>query len=68
MLDQKKLKASMILKGYSGEKLAKEIGMAPKTFYRKFKTGNFGADEIMTISDKLEIEDIAEIFFAKEIS
>lgn len=46
--------------------VAKMIGVTPKTFYAKMKSGIFGSDEIQIMIDKLKIENPMEIFFAKE--
>ena len=46
--------------------VAKMIGVTPKTFYEKMKNGVFGSDEIQIMIDKLHIEDLMPIFFARE--
>ena len=46
--------------------VAKMIGVTPKTFYTKMKSGVFGSDEIQIMIDNLNIENPMEIFFAQE--
>jgi len=46
--------------------VAVRIGITPKTFYNKMKSGVFGSDEIQIMIDELNIENPAEIFFARE--
>lgn len=59
------LKGKIKAKGYTQEKLAKELGMSPKTLRNKFSKGIFGAVEIEKIIKILDIEKPVEIFFAK---
>ena len=42
------------------------IGITPKTFYEKMKSGVFGSDEIQIMIEKLQIDNPIEIFFANE--
>ena len=46
--------------------VAAKIGVTPKTFYEKMKSGVFGSDEIQIMIEELHIEDPVSIFFAKE--
>ena len=66
MLNVNGLKAAMVLKGYTSEKLAKELGITTRTLSTRFKTGDFGTKEIEIMVDVLSIEDPMSIFFAKE--
>lgn len=66
MIRVDKLRGIMAEKGYTQKDIAKEIGIAPKTFYDKMSKGVFGSDEIQTMIDVLKIEDPAAIFFAHE--
>lgn len=63
MIDTAKLKGRIAECGYSQAKIAKAIGITPKTFYEKMKRGVFGSDEIETMTDILNIEDADTIFF-----
>jgi DNA-binding XRE family transcriptional regulator len=56
----------MAKNGVSQVKLAKILNVAPKTLYNKMKSGKFGVDEALVISDALNIENPAAIFFAKQ--
>ena len=66
MIDTNALRGVIVSKGYSQQKVAREIGIAPKTFYAKMKKGVFGSDEIESMIDLLSIENPSAIFFAKE--
>lgn len=64
MIRTDKLKGVIAERGLSGAKVAKLIGITPKTFYEKMKKGVFGSDEIEVMVKILDIEQPAEIFFA----
>lgn len=68
MLNVKNLKAEMVRHGYNNTTLAKEIGMTPRTFSTRLKTGDFGSKEIEIIMDKLDLKSPVDIFFAKEVT
>lgn len=63
-----KLKGIMAERGYSGEKLAKAIGMNTETFRRKLRTGKFGVEEAEKISSALCISNPSDIFFGQEVT
>lgn len=65
MLDVRALKAEMARNGYTQTALAKEVGLTPKTFSTRLKTGDFGAKEIEIIMRVLKLKDPVSIFFAK---
>lgn len=65
MIKTQVLKGLIVQKGLTQAKLAKTIGITPKTFYNKMKSGIFGSDEIEVMIDELEIENPTEIFFGK---
>ena len=66
MIRTDKLLGKIAENGYSQVDMAKAIGITPKTFYSKMKSGVFGSDEIEIMIDKLSIDDPMAIFFAKE--
>lgn len=66
MVKTDELRGVIAKNGYSQTDVAKMIGITPKTFYEKMKTGIFGSDEIQIMIEKLDIEDPMSIFFAKE--
>ena len=66
MFNASELKAQIARRGYTQEKLAKEIGITPKTLGIKIKTGKFGTDEVTKIMQVLDISDPVPIFFAHE--
>lgn len=68
MIDTNKLKGAIVANGMTQEDVAKEIGIAPLTFYRKMKRGVFGSDEVETMIKILHISDPAEIFFTDTVS
>ena len=59
------LKGKMKAKGYTQEKLAKELGISSKTLSNKLCKGIFGSDEIEKIIKILDIQNPLEIFFTK---
>ncbi len=65
MIQTNELKGIIAKNGLSQAKVAKMLGITPKTFYEKMKTGVFGSDEIQIMIDNLNIEDPVAIFFAK---
>lgn len=66
MIKTNELKGAIARNGLSQSDVAGLIGVTPKTFYEKMKTGVFGSDEIQIMIDELKIENPMEIFFAKE--
>lgn len=66
MIKTNELKGVIARNGLSQSDVAGLIGITPKTFYEKMKTGVFGSDEIQIMIDELKIENPMEIFFAKE--
>lgn len=63
-----KLVGEMAANGISGRKMAKYLGIVPKTFYKKMKKGVFGTDEVEIMIDVLKINDPMSIFFAKNVA
>lgn len=63
MIQINEIKGRMKAKGYTQEKLAKELGMSPKTLSSRLKKGVFGSDEIEKLIFILNIKNPMEIFF-----
>ena len=68
MIDTNALKGIIVAQGLTQEKVARHIGMNPKTFGRKMKKGVFGSDEMEAMIELLSIEDPMRIFFADEVT
>lgn len=68
MLDVKSLKAEMVRKGYTQARLAEEIGISPRTFSNKLKSGDFGCKEMEIMIDALALKEPMSIFFAKQVT
>ena len=68
MIDTNSLRGIIAKNGLSQCDVAKKLGMAPKTFYLKMKTGVFGSDEIEEMIVMLNIPNPMEIFFAQKVS
>lgn len=68
MILTNELKGIMAMRGFSQAKVAKGIGITPRTFYDKMKKGVFLSNEINAMIDLLHIEDPARIFFAKKVT
>lgn len=64
MLDVKALKAEMVKNGYTQVALSEAIGMSPRTFYNRLKSGDFGTKEIEGITAALKLQNPIDIFFA----
>jgi transcriptional regulator with XRE-family HTH domain len=68
MTNTLEFKAMLILKGYTAEKLADEVGLSPQSIsYKANNKREFTASEINAISDALglNLEEKERIFFAK---
>lgn len=68
IIDTGELKGIIAKRGLSQAKVAKMIGITPKTFYEKMKIGVFGSDEIQIMINNLNIENPMEIFFANGVT
>lgn len=66
MIKTDELRGIIAKNGLSQSAIARKIGITPKTFYEKMKTGVFGSDEIQIMIDELHITDPVSIFFADE--
>lgn len=64
MIDTNALRGIIVAKGLTQEKVAKFIGINPKTFGKKMKKGVFGSDEIEAMVKLLSIENPMAVFFA----
>ena len=67
MLDRLKLKAKIVEKDTSIERLSKEIGIDVTTFYRKMRNNTFLVKEVDAIAAALALtrEEALSIFFAQ---
>lgn len=65
-MNKNKLAGIIVEKGFSQKRLADELKMNPKTFYRKMKRGVFGTDEVMQMINILDISNPAEIFLSNQ--
>lgn len=68
MIQTDLLRGKIAEKGYSQSKVAKMIGITPKTFLAKMKNGVFNSNEIYAMIELLGIENPTEIFFAKKVA
>lgn len=68
MYSAKELKAQMVRRGFTQERLAKEIGISIKTLNLKIKSGNFKLSEVQAIANALKLEDVNPIFFAEKVT
>ena len=65
MVKTNELRGIIVKNNLTQTDVAKMIGVTPKTFYAKMKSGIFGSDEIQIMIDNLNIENPMDIFFAK---
>lgn len=66
MIDTKALRGLIVSNGMTQQDVARELGIAPKTFYSKMKKGVFGSNEMEAMIRLLSIRNPQEIFFAEE--
>lgn len=66
MTDINLLKAEIARNGYNLSTLSRKIGMNPSTLSRRIKKDNFNSEEVTKIIEVLNIDNPAEIFFAKK--
>lgn len=66
MIRTDELRGIIAKNGLSQAKVAKMLGITPKTFYEKMKTGVFGSDEIEVMIRELHITNPMNIFFAEK--
>lgn len=64
MIDTSALKGIIISRGFTQQDVAKQIGITPKTFYKKMQKGVFGSDEMEAMIGILSIENPMDVFFA----
>lgn len=65
MIATNELRGIISSRGLSQRKVAQEMGISDKTFYAKMKNGMFNSNEMTALIDILDIQNPAEIFFAK---
>lgn len=68
MLNRNALRGRIAEKGMTQEQVARELGITPKTFGVKMKTGKFGLDEAEKLIRILEIEKPEKIFFSQTVA
>lgn len=68
IVDTDELKGIIAKRGLSQAKVAKMIGITPKTFYERMKVGIFGSNEIQIMINNLNIENPMEIFFVNQVT
>lgn len=68
MIDTNALKGIIVAQGLTQGKVARHIGITPKTFGLKMKKGVFGSDEMEAMIQLLSIKDPVQIFFAEEVT
>lgn len=68
MLNVQMLKAEMVRNGYTQTTLSKALGIAPRTFTNRLKTGDFGCKEMEIMIKLLHLEDPISIFFATKVT
>lgn len=65
MIKTDELRGIIAKNNLSQAKVAEALGITPKTFYEKMKSGVFGSDEIEIMIELLDIDDPVAIFFAR---
>ena len=65
MIKTDELRGIIAKNSLSQAKVAEALGITPKTFYEKMKSGVFGSNEIEIMIELLDIDDPVAIFFAR---
>ena len=60
------IRAKIVEKGLTGQKVAKLLGISSNSFYRKLKREVFLSSEMERMIDILNIENPGEFFFGKK--
>lgn len=68
MIQTNELRGIIAKNGLSQAKVARILGITPKTFYQKMKIGVFDSDEIEAMIKELNIEDPCAIFFGLKVT
>jgi DNA-binding NtrC family response regulator len=68
MVDTARIRGLIAENNLSQVKVAKAIGITPRTFYEKMKKGVFGSDELEVMIDILHIDDPNKVFFPKNLT
>lgn len=69
-MNERKMKAKLVEKGFSVEELATRIAMHQSTFYRKMKDSSFTVSEVTSIAKELDlsVEELNNIFFESVVA
>jgi len=68
MIDIGKLRGTIVEKGFSQRRVAKELGITEKTFYNKMKKGVFSSAEIDAMICLLDMREPMKVFFTNHVS
>lgn len=69
MFDKNRLRAYIMLKGLTNEKVAELMGINNSTFSKKInRGGSFTREEMVKLVEILDIDDPMAVFFAPEIA
>ena len=68
MINSNKIRARIVELGMSNRQVAEAIGMSPKTFCIKLKTGKFGLEEATGMIRVLRISNPVPYFFIEEVN
>lgn len=69
MTNTNKLKGALASAGYTQQSMAKELGISTATFCNKLNNRTeFKASEMFILEEKLNIKDLAEIFYTQTVN
>lgn len=68
MIDTHALKVKIVDENLTQKDVAQQLGITPKTFYKKMKKGIFNSNEIEQLIVILRIPDPMSIFFAQKVT
>jgi len=67
LINTQKLKGKIAEKSFTQKDLSRVLGMSPRTFYSKMKSGDFGVDDVTKLGAALALsrEELLDIFFPR---
>lgn len=68
MINKRLLRSEIVKNGLTQQKVAKSLGITPKTFSLRLKRGVFGTDDVEKMIEILHIKNPCEIFFASSVT
>lgn len=68
MVDTNELKAQIVRKGLTVEKVYSSLGLTKRQWYQRMQRKTFDSNEMLELVKMLHIENPVPIFFAEEVT